>query len=304
MSTCIKNKKKELKYPGSLLRYLPFRLAREIDELELGRDDLEEIRLRSDSYVTLTVGARNIQLNTRLSSSEISAILAEMCNYSVYAHRETITNGYITLEGGIRVGVCGRAGVENGRIFGVYDVSTLNIRIPGGYLSFGDPVCGVLRKEGNGRGVLVYASPGVGKTTLLRSVICRMASGGDRLRVCVVDSRGELSLEKVRSRCGADFLVGYPKGKGIEIAARTMNSQLIVCDEIGDEEEARAIISVQNCGVPLLASTHGDSVAAIMQRRGIRELHMAGVFGAYVGIKRRGVGIDYDYQITSAEDVK
>ena len=89
---------------------------------------------------------------------------------------------------------------------------------------------------------------------------------------------------------------------GIEIAARTMNPQLMVCDEIGDNEEAQAIIAAQNCGVPLLASAHGDTVEGLLRRTAIMNLHMAGVFEFYVGIERRREGGEYRYTVTTAEE--
>ena len=152
--------------------------------------------------------------------------------------------------------------------------------------------------------MLVYSPPGEGKTTLLRGVAAALASGAEAWRVAVIDSRGELGFSLDDASLCIDVLAGYPRALGLEIAARTMNAQLIVCDEIGGVDEARAIISAQNCGVPLLASAHGESVRSIMRRDGIRELHLAGVFGAYVGIKRRGIGIDYIYDISRAEEVE
>ena len=96
-----------------------------------------------------------------------------------------------------------------------------------------------------------------------------------------------------------DVLSGYPRALGIEIAARSMNAQLIVCDEIGDVSEAQAIVAAQNCGVPLLATAHGSSVEGLLRRTGIRILHDARVFGAYVGIRREAGERDYRYTFTS-----
>ena len=178
----------------------------------------------------------------------------------------------------------------------------MNIRIPSDIRGVGGAVCKLLKDMKNSRGVLIYSPPGVGKTTLLRSVARRMGSGGDARRVAVIDTRGELGCFEMVKNAAIDVLSGYPKGIGIEIAARTMNAQLMICDEIGEEREIRSILYAQNCGVPLLASVHGDSVRGLLQRRGIAELHRAGVFGAYVGITRTATTREYDYQITTAEE--
>jgi stage III sporulation protein AA len=187
-------------------------------------------------------------------------------------------------------------------VAGVYDVSALNIRLPTHIKSVGEPICKLIRAMRERKGVLIYSPPGVGKTTLLRSVAYKMASGISPWRVSIIDTRGELALSFDGSGATVDLLTGYPKSVGIEIAARTMNPELMVCDEIGDAEEARAIIGAQNCGVPLLASAHGADLGGLLRRTGIRELHIAGVFGAYVGIERVRNESEYRYKINTARE--
>jgi hypothetical protein len=120
-----------------------------------------------------------------------------------------------------------------------------------------------------------------------------MASGISPWRVSIIDTRGELALSFDGSGATVDLLTGYPKSVGIEIAARTMNPELMVCDEIGDAEEARAIIGAQNCGVPLLASAHGADLGGLLRRTGIRELHIAGVFDSRDGNVKVSLFRDY-----------
>ena len=101
-----------------------------------------------------------------------------------------------------------------------------------------------------------------------------------------------------------DLLTGYPRGLGIEIATRTMNAQLIVCDEIGQTEEVEAMLASQNCGVPFVASAHADSVVGLLRRTGIRQLHEARVFRFYVGIRRKPEGGEFLYTITEWEEAE
>lgn len=301
MSVKISNLKSLSLYPEEVAKLLPSRVREEISSL-VGIRRIEEIRLRRERRVTLTTDRGNIFLRSVLSIGEINDIISDMCGHSIYAHSETINNGYITLSGGIRVGICGRAAIEEGTIIGVYDVSALNIRIPSHIRSVGEPVCTLIRSMPDSKGVLIYSPPGVGKTTLLRSVAYRMASGESARRVAVIDTRGELcGFERLRD-AAIDMLSGYPKSIGIEIAARTMNPQLMVCDEIGGSEEADAIISAQNCGVPLLASAHGENIEGLLRRPQLLKLHKARVFGAYVRIARSPSGTDYRYEIRRAEE--
>jgi stage III sporulation protein AA len=117
----------------------------------------------------------------------------------------------------------------------------------------------------------------------------------------VVDTRGELGFETDGRGLCLDILRGYPRARGVEIATRTLSAQVIVCDEIGDTEEAMSLISSHHGGVPLVASAHGGTVEEILRRTGLRLLHEARLFGAYMGIRRDGHG-DFTYRVTPHAD--
>ena len=303
MSTVISQPStKRARIPETLRRLLPERLLSEIDRLGESAGAIEEIRVRRGKAASLTTARGNRMLRCVLDAIELDALLVRICDGSLYAHSDTLHQGYVTLSDGIRVGICGRATVEAGRIIGVCGVTGMNFRIPIGLRRVGAPICRLLRESTGSGGVLIYSPPGVGKTTLLRSVAAQMSSGDAPLRVAVVDSRGELApLLQDPGRC-MDSLSGYPKPEGIGIACRTLNAQLIVCDEIGDEAEAAAIVAAQNSGVPFVASAHADSLSALLRRTPILLLHRARVFSRYVGLARRTVGGDYGYTTDTWEE--
>ena len=283
-----------------ILSYLPVGVALETESLDISR--IEEIRLRCGGACSITSDKKNITLNYRLTRREMDETVKRICDGSLYAYSDTISRGYIIMSGGIRVGICGRAVTEGTRISGVYDISSLCIRLPHRAPSVGAPVCELLRRTGLGSGILIYSPPGEGKTTLLRAVIAALASGKDAIRTAVIDTRGELGCFLPDGLC-ADMLSGYPRGQGIEIAARTLNPQLIVCDELGaDIAESDAVAAAHNCGVALLATAHARSVSELMKKRGISMLFEKGVFSYFIGIERNG-GTDYRYTVTSADEL-
>ena len=288
--------------PDVLFKILPSDVYSALLAFVSGGAEIEEIRLRRGQLSTITSGGENIPFGRCVPSGEMEMIFESVCGGSVYAHADTIRKGYVTLEGGIRVGVVGRAATDGGRVVGVYDISALSFRLPRRIARVGEPVCELLREQEGTGGVLVFSPPGHGKTTLLRSVIAKMAGGESPLRVVVIDTREELCAFLGSEALCVDVLTGYPRPLGIEIAARSMNAQLVVCDEIGEMDEARAIIAAQNCGVPLLATAHASDVAGLLRRSAIFELHRAGVFGAYVGIRRVRGRRDYEYSVTYREE--
>lgn len=286
--------------PPSLAALLPV-AVRSAMEKTLPRGLIpEEIRLRRDHAASVTAGGVNVRLDAVLSGPEMERLLTVFCGGSLYAHGETLRQGYLMLPDGVRVGVCGRAATADGVVTGVTDITAFSIRVPRRLPPVGGEICALLHTFGLCRGVLVYAPPGVGKTTLLRGVITLAAGGENPLRVAVVDTRGELGPGLDDPALLADVLSGYPRGAGVAIAARTLSAQLIVCDEIGDFDEAREIAGVHNSGVPLLASAHANDLAELLAKPGIRLLHEARCFGAYVRLYRRPV-FDFTYHIENWE---
>lgn len=287
--------------PESVRLALPERVRGEIEKMsaEIGR--VEELRLHCGRRATVTSRGKNLPTPCILTREEIDRVLTRLCGGSVYAFRDTIAEGYISLRGGIRVGVCGRAAISGGKISGVYDIDTLAIRIPHRSPPLGHEIIELLEKMNFTRGVLIYSPPGVGKTTLLRSLAVMLSSGAKPRRVSVIDTRGELSFSLDSPSLCLDILTGYPKHTGISLAARTLGSEVMICDEIGSRAEAEAICEAHNCGVPLIATAHAASVRELLGRTGIGLLHRAGCFGAYVGLSRKG-NFGFDYDICKRED--
>lgn len=292
---------KEPILPDGVASLLPPLLVAEILSVLCQGERLEELRFRRCRRASVTVDGTNRVLRFVTDGALLDGLLVKLCQGSLYAHRESLRRGYVTVKGGIRVGICGRAVTEDERMDGVYDVSGLNIRLPCAVFRCGDPIAQRLRRGTGTEGVLIFSPPGEGKTTLLRGLILNLASGEDGLCTSVIDTREELLAGMDREDLLIDWFCGYPKSVGMEIAVRCMRPELLVCDEIGDGE-ADAILGAQNAGVPLLATAHASSVEGLLCRPGFAQLHRARVFGAYVRIRRVPHKFAFDYEITEWED--
>lgn len=270
--------------------------------LRTGMTSIEEIRLHKGRILTVTSRQKTLGCDVIVSERELQEIFTRMCGGSLYAYEETIRQGYLPLDGGIRVGVCGSAACENGKIIGVHSITGLMIRIPHAVAVQTDTLLRTFWEDNAQRGMLIYAPPGVGKTTLLRAIASSVSSPLYGRHTVIVDSRGELNVDLNDSSLYLDIMSGYPRNIGIEIAVRTLGAQLIICDEIGSMTDAHATLGAANCGVPLIASAHAASVDELLERPAIALLHRAHVFGKYVGLSRRAVG-GFDYSITDWQDI-
>lgn len=297
----VRNARTAIEIPKILRNVFPPHLTAALSGCGAAR--AEELRLHRDRFATVTCGGRNYFTNVTLRESEMNEILKKMCGGSLYAYTQTINQGYLTLDGGIRVGVCGNAAMEGKQVIGVSGISGLIVRIPHPPRVSAQPLIHLLDDLDGLGGILIYAPPGVGKTTLLRALACESSKGVFGKRTVVVDTREELFPMLVGEEQTLDVLVGYPRELGIEIAVRSLGAERVICDEIGSPEDADAILQAANCGVPLVASAHAATVDELLRRPAIHRLHTAGVFGAYVGIRRDPVN-GFHYRIDKREELK
>lgn len=283
---------------------MPKRLRTSIYEFlsEMHFPQISEIRLHENSCVTFIANSKNIKSDIFISNSELGELLQALCSGSVYAHFDTIKEGYISIGRGIRAGVCGRALVEGGKITGISEISSVNIRLPKRIPHSADFLFNLLKENGFKASVLLYSAPAVGKTTILRELIYLISSNQIPIRHTVIDSREEITPFMEKHLISSDVFISYPKGLAIEIATKSMSPELIICDEISSFQEASAILNASNCGVNLIASTHASSFEELCSKEILKGLFSHGVFDYALGIKREVGSKKYEFSLDSLKE--
>lgn len=246
-----------------------------------GSEDIREVRIRRGGVCSLLIGNESIRLFNGMNDEETEQLISRLIGGALYAHRDSIAAGYVSLEGGIRVGICGSAAYEGNKLVGISDMRSLLFRIPSGRCDFSEELYEIYI-GGIGQGMLIYSPPGRGKTTALRSLAKSIGGGRESKRVCVVDERCEFSHEDYLGY-EVDILKGYKRREGVEIATRTLSPDLIMIDEIG-AEDAESLMSVVRCGIPLIATAHAGSIGELLKKPSLRGLLSAEVFSLAVGI--------------------
>ncbi len=281
-----------------IYHYLPEKVSSALRSLspEL-KKEITEIRLRKNAHASLSTYSKNLFLNVdgkvtnkikeslTCDAKDIALIVNRFCQGSVYRYMSTINTGFIVTDDGVRVGVCGEGIYDGGKINSVSSFSSVNIRLSREIDSAGDAISKYLAAHKNAS-VLIVSPPGYGKTTVIRSV-AKAISGGkfsSPLRVSVIDERGEILLGECDGLI--DRFLGYSKPDGIEIAVRLFSPEYVICDEIGLSDDTKALLSVQNSGVPFIATTHGRTLVDALKRPNIKELVEHGIFDTFVRIEK------------------
>lgn len=227
---------------------------------------ITEIRLRAGRPAVLSDIFGNMRVCSGvLTAEDIGECFAEICRYSVHSFQSDIAEGFITIDGGHRVGICGTAVKNGGKIEFLKNVSGLNIRIAHEVVGCADELFRRVFSD-EPASLLVGGKPLCGKTTVLRDLARRL---GEKRRVTVIDSRNEISASvggtpTLDVGLNTDVLCGFGKSEGIMLALRSMSPEVIICDEIADDEDA--VREALFCGVKVIASAHGGSIEELMNR--------------------------------------
>lgn len=235
----------------------------------------EELRLRVGypMSITLPEGEMHLPESPVITSNDLHAVLEIATKASAHTALERVRQGFVTVRGGHRLGLCGSIVCKDGSIHNMQYISSLNVRIARQIPGIGNELLRVIRAQGSIPSVLVLAPPGAGKTTLLRDLIRGLSSGvgGTPLRVGVADERGELGsmwngMPQLDLGPHTDILDGCSKAEGLMMLLRGMNPQVLAMDEITAPEDIDALQTAAGCGVSLLATAHGGSMNDLRTR--------------------------------------
>ena len=259
-----------------IYEYLPDKIINHIENCDY-KDKITEIRLRNDKPVQFTVSGKNVVSDIVILKPELEDIFYKMCRCSVNIYDEDISNGYITLENGHRVGIGGEYFYsKSSDSYVLKEIKSINIRVARHNFYFENQ--DKLLAENN-KSILIVGPPHSGKTSLLKLIINNLSQN---FRVVICDERKELYADDVN----ADVIQGVRKYEAIMMATRTLNPQFIVCDEIGLKKEAEEILSSVNTGVKFICSAHGESRHQVFKRPNIKFLTDNGVFEKIVTVKQ------------------
>ncbi len=251
----------------------------------------DEIRLTCDMPLVTVINGEAFVHGIAVKAEDIGYVLRVLSSNSMYAHSETLKEGYITSRDGIRAGVIGRATVSDGKIASVTGISSVVLRIPKRFYGASHVLCEYVVKNRFEKSVVICAPPSGGKTTALREFAFEIASKPYHVPAVLIDSRCEISTDSVAGTLCT--MHGYPRAKGIEIAVRTLSPKLIITDEINSEDVAALAYSALS-GVCFVASAHGTS-ESFSKSETWKALSECGKF-VLCDIMKKPCGIEFNFK--------
>lgn len=242
------------------------------------KNSIQEIRLRVGRPISLQIKERTLCVSDKpITRADIEDCFLRICQYSVHSFGNELSQGFVTIKGGHRVGLSGTAVVKNNSITAIKDISGINIRIAKQILGSADEIMSRVFTN-NLKSVIIAGEPISGKTTILRDLARQL---GERHKVCIIDERSEIGAvyngePQLDIGTYTDVLNAFPKDKGIIIALRALSPDIIICDEIGNETSG--LIDCMNSGVKVIVTAHSSSFDELFSRNSTKALISTGAF--------------------------
>lgn len=253
---------------ASLISAIPERIREHIKDLDTDR--LLELRLRLGGNLCAVYQDRILFISQEKSDNgiivnerDIKRAIELITNFSMYAYENEIKNGFVTISGGHRVGICGEAAVSGGKITHLKNVQALNYRFAREFIGCSDSIMSKIITDGEIKNTVIVSPPMFGKTTLLRDIARNLSLLGKR--VSIIDERGEIAavsggISSFNLGYGCDILSGASKADGMLFMLRSMSPDVIITDEIGTLDDFSAIREIKKRGVSIITSIHGKNI--------------------------------------------
>ena len=250
-----------MKFEEDILKYFPCNICNLLKGKinEYIKKYIQEIRIRCNRPIILKLRNEDKIIDYSINQCELLQVLEKLCNNSIYAYKNQICNGFITIKGGHRIGITGTAVIEDGKVINIKYINGLNFRIAREVLNCSNKIIEqIIDKENNTiYNTLIISPPGKGKTTILRDTIRKISNGMPEFNFSgknfgVVDERGEIAamyhgIPQNDIGIRTDVIENVSKAKGMKMLIRSMAPDVIACDEIGSKEDVETIKEVLLC---------------------------------------------------------
>ena len=274
---------------------------------KLPYSSLCELRLRADSPVVVNLQGEKFYLShdsiikesndaLKPSMSTLQGIMQRLAKFSFYSINDQVIEGYITYDGGIRVGVCGEVVMVDNKIKTIKNVSSVNFRFPHVIKNCSLKLWRYIVDSNNDiKSTLIISPPGAGKTTYLRDLIFQLSTRIDMINILVIDERQELvnvyDGSKISSLKNIDYYSNCTKKFAFNNGIRSMSPNVIVTDEINIERDVDDIENALTSGIKVFASIHASDINDLQMKNGFKSLLSKQLFDRYVVLSNNdGIG--------------
>lgn len=254
------------------------------------QERIEELRLRCGEAPSVRIGGAERPLSLApVTADELRETVSRAARYSVHSYAESMRQGFLPLEGGHRLGLCGTAVAENGSVTGVRRISSLNLRVAR-QIDALDDILAPYIGEGTPFSLLVLAPPAAARRRSCASGCGSFRTPGtpQPLRTSAARSQAlPRACQQFRiGRC-TDILEGCTKKQAALMLLKTMSPALVAMDEITSPEDIEAVALCAHCGTAVLAAAHAAGLNDLRRRPLYRRLLSLGVFERVLTIEQK-----------------
>lgn len=277
--------------------------------------DLQEIRIKVNKPLIVQIGKDEYVSRYKATEDDMKKILNKMSGYSIYAVEEELRQGYVTIKGGHRIGICGECVTEGLRVKTIKNISSINIRVCKEIIGCSNKLMKNIVFKDRVLNTIIISPPKCGKTTILRDITRNLSSGMKEIglagkKISVIDERSEIGasangVPQMDIGIRTDIMDNCPKSIGIMMAIRSMAPEVIVCDEIGTYEDMKSVLAAINCGVNIITTIHGFGIEDLYNRDVFKDITQNNVFEKAIildGTKTAGsIKYIYDFRNSTKE---